>query len=68
VALKFGGGPGSPAVPGGQVADDGTTTLLVDDTFTTPGMPPGASYSPKKSWNWGQACQGWTCSPIPAGW
>jgi hypothetical protein len=23
----------------------------VDDTFTTPGMPPGASYSPKKSWN-----------------
>jgi hypothetical protein len=36
-------------VPDGQVAEEPLTTLPVDDTLTTPGIPPGASYRPKAS-------------------
>jgi hypothetical protein len=32
-------------VPGGQLAEDGTTTRLVEETSTAPGAPPG-------SWTW----------------
>jgi len=46
VAVKSGGtggsASGSPTVPGGQLAEDGTTTRLVEDTSTTPGTPPGS--------------------------
>ena len=36
-------------VPGGHAAEERFTTLPVDDTFTTPGIPPGTSYRPKAS-------------------
>jgi hypothetical protein len=56
VALKSGGtggsasgSPGSPMVPGGQLAEDGTLTRLVEETSTTPGIPPGTSYWPIRS-------------------
>ena len=46
VALKSGGtggsasgSPGSPMVPGGQLAEDGTLTRLVEETSTTPRIP-----------------------------
>jgi hypothetical protein len=36
-------------VPGGQLAEDGTTRRPVEETSTTPGIPPGVSYMPNRS-------------------